>query len=162
MGRKSRRGQMWSFDLVLSLIIFFTAAIALLSAWNHMSAGMADTRAIKTAELRALTISDALIRTPGIPADWNEANVEVVGLSISEGILDQQKVSMFTSMDHDVARAMIGIAPYDFYFELSDINGTVYENTTVPPDQSASIIIPVDRYAIYNGRIARARLIVWG
>jgi hypothetical protein len=162
MGGKSRRGQMWSFDLALSLVIFFTAAIALLSAWNHMSAGMADTGAIKTAQLRALTISDSLIRTPGIPADWNETSVEVVGLSLSEGVLDSQKVSMFTSMDHDVARAMIGIAPYDFYFELSDINGTVYENTTVAPGENASIIIPVDRHAIYNGRIAKARLIVWG
>jgi hypothetical protein len=161
---RSPKGQMWSFDLALSLIIFFGAAIALFAAWGHMGADIAGTKALKDAQLKALTVSDALLRTPGIPAGWNETTAEVIGLSLYEGVLDPQKVSSFSSMDHDVARVLTAIAPYDFYFELSDINGTVYANTTTPVPASADafIIVPVERHAIYGGRIARMTLILWG
>jgi hypothetical protein len=50
---------------------------------------------------------------------------------------------------------------YDFYLEVVDLNGTVFENTTTPVDQSSLTVVPVERYVIYNGRVAKVRFVIW-
>ena len=57
------KAQMWSFDLALSLVIFFSAMLSLLFAWNYVGANIAEGRVIKDAQLKALTVSDSLLRT---------------------------------------------------------------------------------------------------
>ncbi len=156
-----RKGQIWSFDLALSLLIFFTAMLSMLFAWSYMSSDIAETRQIKTMQLRALTVSDSIIRTPGIPLDWNESNVEVIGLASSDNTLVTSKVDSFMAMEYGKARALLGVSPYDFYMEIKDINGTIYKNTTLPISGDADFVVPAERYAVYRGRIIKLRFILW-
>ncbi len=154
-----KKGQMWTFDMALSLLIFFSALLTLLFAWGYINQGIGETTEIKSAQLMALTVSDSMIRTGGLPDGWNATSVRVIGLAYSQGILDPGRVGEFISLDHEKARILMGILPYDFYFEMRDINGTLYANTTVPVATNASYVIPVERYATYGGRIVKARFV---
>jgi hypothetical protein len=155
------KAQMWSFDLAISLVIFFLALISVVFAWNYMSGDIIEEQQLDRLQLKVLTLSDSLIRTPGIPANWNSSNVLVIGLADDDNVLNQSKVQEFASMDHETARSLLDMGAYDFYFEVADINGTIYENTTVPVGNQSSIVAPVERYALYNGRISKVRLVIW-
>ena len=162
MGRKA---QLWSLDFVMSLLIFMSAVLAVAFAWNYISANAAETQEMKELQYKVLALSDSLIRTPGIPAEWNETTVEVIGLAEDENVLNVTKVSHFISMsntDYERARALLNMGPYEFYFEVADLNGTVIQNTTNPLSPAASMVIPAERYSLYNGRMAKVSLIIWG
>jgi hypothetical protein len=74
-----------------------------------------------------MVISDSLLRVPGMPEDWNRTNVRVLGLASEENVLNQTKVHNFVSMDYNKIRALLGIPNYDFYFQLTYSNDTIYE-----------------------------------
>ncbi|UCD03227.1 MAG: hypothetical protein JSV63_01150 [Candidatus Aenigmatarchaeota archaeon] len=156
-----RKAQLWTLDMALSLLIFFSALLSAIFAWNYISADTVENRMLKELQLKAFELSDSLIRTPGIPAVWNDSTVQVIGLAYSDNILDENKVKEFVGMDYSVAASMLDINPYEFYFEVKDINGTVYENSTVPLSASASTIVPIERYAVYNGRVVKVKLVIW-
>ncbi|MCD6496503.1 MAG: hypothetical protein J7K54_04500 [Candidatus Aenigmarchaeota archaeon] len=154
------KGQVWSFDLAVSMIIFIGALASVVFAWNFMSTGAFESQEMKSLQLRALGISDSLLRTPGIPEDWNSSNVIVLGLA-TDGLLDRQKVEQFISMDHNKTRQLLDLGGYEYYFEVSDINGTVYNNTLPSISPDAKIIVPSERYATYEGRAVKVSFVIW-
>ena len=161
MGRK---GQIWSMDFTVSLMIFLTALFSVMFAWNYISLDTLETQTMKDMQLKALALSDSLIRTPGLPSDWGQGDVQVVGLAREENVLNATKVDYFVSMsiyDYDRLRGLMDIGFYDFYFEVSDINGAVYQNTTIPISNTSVIVVPIERYAVYNDRIVKVRFIMW-
>ena len=152
------KAQVWSLDFALSLIIFMTSLFAVISV-NAM-----ENQEIKDLQMKVLALSDSLIRTRGIPADWNESGVKVIGLAEDENVLNVTKVVLFINMsvnDNDRLRGLMDIGLYDFYFEVKDINGTVYANTTTPISMTSSIVVPIERYAMYDERIVKVRFIIW-
>ena len=155
------KGQVWTLDMALSLMIFFAALISVTMAWNFISSDIAEGQEMTEMQLKAMTVSDALIRTPGIPEDWNNDTVTVIGLAYDDNELDSSKVSEFVSMSYQKSRSLLGIVPYNFYFEVEDINGTVYTNSSLPMDPDADVIIPAIRYASYNGRIVKVNFFLW-
>lgn len=161
MGKKA---QVWSLDFALSLLIFMSALFAVVFAWNYISANTMETQEMHELQLKALTLSDSLIRTKGIPLDWNESTAQVIGLAAEENVLNVTKVQYFVNMssdDYDSLKGLLDIGFYDFYLEVVDLNGTVYKNTTTPVDPDSPIIIPIERYAMYNGRIAKVKFVIW-
>lgn len=161
MGKKA---QVWSLDFALSLLIFMSALFAVVFAWNYISANTMETQQMHELQLKALTLSDSLIRTNGIPMDWNESTVEVVGLATDENMLNATKVKYFVNMsdtDYDHLKGLMDIGFYDFYFEIRDLNDTVYENTTTPVSITSPIVIPIERYAMYNDRVVKIKFVIW-
>ncbi len=161
MGRKA---QVWSLDFAMSLMIFMSAFFAIMFGWNYINTSTLENQAMRELQLKALSLSDSLIRTQGIPAYWNESTVEVVGLAEEENVLNVTKVQYLVDMsgtDYDRLRSIMDIGFYDFYLEVEDLNGTVYKNTTTPVSATSSIVIPIERYAMYKGRIAKVRLVIW-
>jgi hypothetical protein len=156
-----RKGQLWTLDMALSLLIFFSAMLSLLFAWNYISADTAGMQELREVQLKAMTLSDSLIRTPGLPADWNESTVRVVGLAYDDNTLDPDKVGMFVNMSYAKARSLLGVHPYHFYFEVKDINGTLYKNSSLPIDSASTTVVPAERYAVYGGRITKVLFALW-
>lgn len=159
-----KKAQVWSLDFALSLMIFMSALFATVFAWNYISANTAGTQTMHELQAKALALSDSLIRTPGLPQDWNESTAQVIGLAEDENVLNIAKVRSFVNMsddDYDRLKGLMDIGFYDFYLEVVDLNGTVFENTTTPVDQSSLTVVPVERYVIYNGRVAKVRFVIW-
>lgn len=159
-----RQAQVWSLDFAMSMLIFLTAFFSLIFAWNYMSTDVIQTQQMREMQLKGLTISDSLIRTPGIPFEWNGTTVQVLGLALDENVLNATKVKYFVDMsdtDYDRLRGLMDIGQYDFYLEVLDLNGTVYGNTTTPIDAESPTIVPIERYAMYNDRIVKLKLVIW-
>jgi len=119
------------------------------------------------AERMSLTASDSLIRTPGVPDDWNLDNVISIGLVDKEYVINETKAAMFLGMDYGEARDMLLDVSYDFYFEMSGMNGDIISingtNATKGsyPGSGASNVIPAKRYAVYNGGIVEISFMLW-
>jgi len=157
-----KKAQLWTLDMALSLLIFFSAMLSMMFAWNYISADVVQNQELKELQLKVMTLSDSLIRTPGIPVGWNESTVQVIGLAYDDNTLDEYKVNEFVNMSYSKARSLLGIVPYEFYFEVKDINGTLYKNSTLAIDSFSTVVVPVERYATYKGRIVKVKFAIWG
>lgn len=153
------RGQIWSLDLALSLFVFFTAFFLLMFSWSYISGNAAENDRMRTMQLDALTISDHMVRTGGLPDQWNPANVRAIGLADEENVINTTKAGYFAGLDYSFSRALLGISE-EFYFQIADINGTVYVNTSFPVGE-ADAIVPVERYVLYDGSMAKLTMVIW-
>ncbi len=156
-----KKAQLWSLDMALSFLIFFSAMMSVMFAWNYISADTVQSQELREMQLKSMTLSDSLIRTPGIPSDWNESTVQVIGIAYDDNTLDEEKVDEFVNMSYIKAKSLLDIWPYEFYFEVKDINGTVYKNSTLAIDSDSTTVIHAERYATYNGRIVKVKFAIW-
>jgi hypothetical protein len=161
------RAQAWSLDFAASVVIFLTALILVMFALNYSLSQNRQQAEMGMMESAAMSASDMLVRQPGIPESWNSTSVTTIGLASQENILNETKISEFMGMDYNAIKSLLGIANYEFYFELRYPNGTLAElpggsqiaKGSYP--SGASIIIPVDRYAIYMEKPVSMTLILW-
>ncbi len=152
---KGKRGQVWSLDLITSIVIFLMVLMPLFFLWNYVNRQNDQQILFDEAENLALSVSDSLVRTRGIPEDWNTSSVNTIGLATEENVLDVAKVSYFLTMggsEYNRTRTIL-TGGYDFFFNLTDLNGTNYGVVGSKPDDKT--LVPVERYCLYNDRIAK-------
>lgn len=150
-----KSGQVWSLDLITSIVIFLMVLIPLFFLWTHVNTQSQQQMLFDETENLALSVSDALIRTKGVPEHWDAPGVNMIGLASEENVLNATKVSYFLSMgssDYNRTRAIL-TGGYDFFFNLTDLNGTSYGVIGSKPE--GMMIIPVERYCLYNERIVK-------
>lgn len=162
------RGQIWSLDFASSIVIFVIMVAIVFFAWGYAVQNSTDQVDINVIENEVLTISDSLIRVAGIPADWNESTVRVIGLAEDENVLNATKVVQFVSMDYGSVKTLLAIRQYEFYFEVSYLNDTVMEiggkaltAGVHPADQESRIVVPVERYVMLNAKISKMKFYMW-
>lgn len=160
------KAQLWSLDFILSIIIFSLILLSILFIWNYTNAEISERLEFKKMKTLALFISDILIRSTGIPENWEENNVKVIGLAENENILNKTKVLRFINMDYNTSKRVLGIQLYDYYFKLEDLNKSIiYINQTpvikgIYPD-NVSLIIPIYRYGLLDDAIVKMTFILW-
>jgi len=153
--RGARTGQVWSLDFIISIVIFLSALMPLLFLWSYVNAQQQQQILFDETENIALAVSDALLRTEGMPSSWNTTDVSVIGLASEENILNATKVSYLLAMgssDYNRTRTILS-GGYDFFLNITDLNGTSYGIIGSKP--ANRMVIPVERYGIYNERIVK-------
>ena len=161
------KAQVWSTDFVGSVVIFFLSVMLILFIWNYSV--YTNTQQTVLNEMNGLTIkvTDMLVRSQGIPADWNLSNVQLAGLATEENVLNTTKVDFLTSMDYDTLKNRLNTVGHDFYMELYYINNTPAANSSGHTiriglyPSGASAIIPVERYVLYEEKPAKMRFMFW-
>ncbi len=151
----NKKGQVWSLDFITSVLVFLVVLIPLFFVWNYVNIQNQQQILFDEVEILTLSISDSLIRTKGLPEDWNTSDVSSIGLSSEENVLNVTKVSYFLTMgnsEYNRTRAIL-TGGYDFFFNLTDINGTTYGTIGNKPQDRMTI--PIERYSLYNERIAK-------
>lgn len=153
-----KKAQVWSLDFVASLVIFFMVFISVFFIWSYTNIQNMEQRTFDDMQVLALTISDSLVRTKGVPENWNSSNVNVIGLAEGENVLDPVKVSEFLSMGNNEYNLTKNIltGKYDFFFSITDLNGTLYGKIGSKPTDRT--IVPVERYCLYNDRVVKVEL----
>jgi len=123
----------------------------------------------------SVEVSEQLLRTTGIPANWTESDVEVVGLADDRPrVLNSTKISNFVDMmsysdgDYDANRHLLGTRAYDFYFNMTylnhtqvEIDGTQCFTGRSPADENVSDIVTATRTSILDDEIIRIRFTIW-
>ncbi|MBN2102195.1 MAG: hypothetical protein JW716_04980 [Candidatus Aenigmarchaeota archaeon] len=144
-------------DFTASIVILLIIIVPALLLWYNASSESTEQRNIFRAERQVLTVTDMMMATPGVPSSWNNTTVISVGFATEKNILEDQKLSEFNRTDYQKLKTIFG---YDFYFELKDINGTVYYTKGQQPSFQ-NTTMPVERRGIYNDRIVILDLTVW-
>ena len=149
------KGQVWSLDFVTSLVVFLVVLIPLFFIWSYVNMQNQQQILFYEVETLTLSISDMLIRTEGLPEGWDTSDVNQIGLSSEENVLNTTKVSYFLTMgnsEYNRTRAIL-TGSYDFFFNLTDLNGTSHGIIGNKPQDRMTI--PIERYCLYNERIAK-------
>jgi hypothetical protein len=155
------KAQAWSLDFAVSVTIFFFMMAVLLFAWQYVSYQNQSQTAFNDMENLALGISDELIRTRGLPENWDDSTVEVLGLASEENFLNESKVLMFVQMDYDKSRRLLGITPYNYTFRVEQLNGSLIQSQGVDLSSGTSVVIPATRHVLYDSRVVRMEFALW-
>jgi len=160
------KAQLWSLDFTGSILIFVISVVIMFFAFNLSVSQIAEQTELTNIEDAALEVTDALIRTGGLPADWNIGNVEVIGLAERENVINKSKIFNFISLNYNTSKTLLGIANYDYYFEIIHLNNSVIriDGTNLTGGEnytSAKTLIPVERYILFETQPAKLKFILF-
>lgn len=154
--RKSQSGIIGLYvavPLVMILIIYFVN--------NHYISAINIEKQSTSEALQhnTMQIIDVLTKTKGEPADWeNSNNITSIGLNKIVLDLKKEKIDKLDQMSYNDTKKIFSNNLYDFYLELSYLNGTILlkkGNLT-----NSSDIFGAERKSFYNDVIF-ARLWQW-
>jgi len=180
-----KKGQVWSYDLIIASMIFVIAMAILAFFWWSARTNMSEN---KDAIIReSLKVSDVLM-SPGIPANWNTlvnlsnqstwSKVQQIGLAESwvNRSLSVDKIYKLTNMsvtNYSYARSLLR-SNYNFYMEFNlrntsnnnleqpvFMNGTAITAGSKYNDMTVKAIARNDRVVVYNNSIIIMRLYLW-
>ena len=165
--QSSKRGQMWSMDFGISVIMFFAAIILVLFAWNYIASESYDNQLLVDMETTGLAISDVLVRTEGSPPDWNTTAL-AIGLTSEENIINDDKLRSFLSyISYNESKRIMGIRNYEYYFRMRGLDNATLQIDGLPiekgynPSANVNTIVPVERYVLFRGELAKLDFILW-
>lgn len=175
-------GQVFSSEFLLAYFIFMTVLVLSVLLWYNTTRDITEVEAYKVMDSDSSDAAEQLVKTQGIPSAWTKNNVASVGLANESRILDGEKISNFIELmnttrheslcgagnhsNYDCSRHLLGLAAYDFHFNLSYLNGSVVvvdgmDAVTGRLPQNQSRLITVIRNALYDGEMVKLTLTVW-
>jgi len=143
-----KKGQAWSLDLVVAMLIFFSAVIILFFySMNYMN--QAD-RIISDMNYEANVASDIILSPEGI---------------LSNGKINQTKLEEFNNQvnnDYNSVKKELNLN-YDFYFTFSNLEINDNSADYIGRMNSSEIKnrIKLDRVAVYNNKILNFEIYLW-
>ncbi len=163
------RGQVLSTEIVLSITIFLAAMLVFLFAWNSISDSYDVAQQAREMEVALVGVSDALVLSPGDPADWeitSPENASMMGLAKSQNILSPRKLLALQSLNssYDIVRERMGAAQFQVFVSASYVGEDgPYASFGVPASEggSGAISVSIDRLALMEGRLAILKVQLW-
>jgi len=160
-GQTCYRGQTSSIDLVLAVLVFMFILVFVFSFFADQLAGAANMERKNRMEYAALSATDLLINSPGVPSNWeqNLSPLQTIGLARYPYELSASKLANFTSMNYTTTQGLLGLdADYSFSV-LSSSSATLYSIGSLPSTTNNSILIT--RHATLDGQPVQIRLIAY-
>jgi len=121
---RTKKAQVFSLDVVISLIIFMFLVTICFYLWNRTydkSSYFSEQNLMKE---RLFQITDLMIRTPGYPENWTEENVRLIGLSSKDHILQLSKLNQLLSMNITQIKDKLRIRDYNFLLNITTTNNS--------------------------------------
>ncbi|MCJ7478573.1 MAG: hypothetical protein MUP63_00145 [Candidatus Nanohaloarchaeota archaeon QJJ-7] len=156
---RSRKGQMFTVDMIASVLIFILIVNLSMMTWNIAQRNSVMFNEERSLRDRAAQISDILIRTPGHPEDWNADNVEIIGLTAPDHVLSREKLEEFDSLSYSEQSKLLRIRQNDFQLEISKegqlVNvssdgGNLTLSFGQPPSESSGTVVVDERRVLVN------------
>jgi hypothetical protein len=170
---QAREGQLFSSDISVATVIFLASLAIVFFVWNSVVDDIQGAESLRDMQKAVSEVAEQIVRTPGVPSNWNIYNVEAVGLASQDRLLlESDKVLGFLQLMNSSGPAYednkhkAGLTPYDFYFEMSHLEGGIVQIgnieavTGLAPSDAREVLTAV-RSAIYNDEIVRVKLIMW-
>jgi hypothetical protein len=193
---KNKRAQVLSSEFILASGIFLLILTSVFVLWNTISLEMAESEINHEIDEVATNAIEKLVRTSGYPVDWENLSMNetyALGLSSDSRILSRGKILRFLNItsavssgpgfdnpcnatldpgdppisNYNCSRYLLGMGRYDFYFEITDINGTTVNIqgqdclSGVMPVGDVTYQLPKRRNAMFEGDIVQVTLVVW-
>ncbi len=163
----SSRGQLYSTDALLSLIVF---AFALTLSSGILSQIISQSDVAISAQYREQAGDAALhtlLVTGGEPFYWNfisdKNNVQSVGLMDTSWGISTPKWNAFkdwNANDYYLLKSRMGIPDQNFYLTISDTNKTVLDAVGISPQDKNEVTVII-RPSIFNGNPVMVQIQVY-
>ena len=107
------KGQIWYLDYLIGTTLFLVLTLLVFSFYKgsiYTDNGL---------YIESSKVAETLMTT-GIPEEWNESNVVIIGLSDGSNVFSLEKISSFLniSRDYEASKFRLGITKdYIIYFE---------------------------------------------
>ncbi len=171
------KGQLFSFDLILSisiLLLLFGITVSVFSRSDAVMKEFAFEREISQNGNAALS---SLIETSGYPSNWEQlaftdSNVKALGLASSANSLNSQKVGKFFDLansnenNYVLTKRVLGIdfPSANYTLEIIDLEGNSEYSTTFPINSQITnfySIYAFQRLALLNEKPVKLLLKIW-
>ena len=157
-----KNAQVFSIDLIIALSIFLIAGAIVVVALYEFNNDADEKNKFNNMYITAVKASDILVKSEGLPKDWNSSNLTVIGLAESDRVISPSKVNRMINLSYNVTRRNLGLYPYEFYIALKNITGSkIIEYGNNFTDEAGAIRVISSRRVVYNGEAAIFDLQVW-
>jgi len=162
--------QLFSGEFLLAVVVFMIAFSLTFILWSNSQVNVLSSEGIYEMEDIGNNVVEQLIRTKGIPENWTHENVKSIGLANQARILNPNKTIAFiylmNSSNYEYNKYLLGIGSYNFYLNLTDVNGTTIRinNVTLstgmyPSNETRKLSIV--RTSILDNSTVRIAFIIW-
>jgi len=149
------KGQLLSLDLLISITIFTLILAILVSQISYNSKEIIELREQNKMLEESYRIGEIFFRE-GYPENWNESNVEIIGLATTNRI-DWNKLKKLENLGYQRSLVLLGL-DYDYNITIqgNNINWSFGENPS-----NAKIITKIDRIGILNSTMVTIQVLVF-
>lgn len=166
----SRKGQIWSTDLLASIIIVMFIMLFFIIAWNELSLKWNAAQSYRLLFTDSLAAGESLFTTPGDPPSWhrltelNITNVNAIGIVNERNEINNKKIERLSENNYthyNLTRSLLGLDRYEVRILITDIerNSSVFEMGEEPGANMSTV--SMERYVIVNGSSAIAKMEVY-
>jgi hypothetical protein len=161
-------GQVWTSDFLAGALILTFILLFFILMWNNTANRWNSSSGFLQMYSAAIFTSDALLTTPGEPANWETLpglqNATTLGLVNGRNEISNAKIERLVAENgsYESIKGKVGMQYYDFRVSVLSLGGgTVYHRFgKAPPADAESIVI--ERLGLVNDSIMLVRLEVWG
>ncbi|MFH1971902.1 MAG: hypothetical protein ABIJ18_00315 [archaeon] len=163
----NKRGQIFSWDLLIAVALFIFILMASLYMWEFYreKTELVDLRA--DMEFNARNGMVSLLTTSGNPTNWNTQpifNVTSFGIVSGDFVLDENKVSKFEEWNNTYYKEIkgsLGIRKYELYVDFLNASDVSLYKFGIESPISANEVVRIERLALMDGDIIRVVMEVW-
>lgn len=127
-----KHGQVASGDFIVSISIFLFMLAIILPLYVNMSYQSEEKRLLEDIQTRSGFVTDSLLKTGGWPEDWNETNVEHIGLS-DNGRINKTKIRRLMAMDPSSVKRVLGMQDLELNISFYNMEGPEMTGIAVSP-----------------------------
>lgn len=167
-GKKSRRGQIFSLEVMVTFSFFLAALLIFMASWNAISASYAREAALRGMQVSLLGISDMFVMSQGDPQNWEIGaleNASAFGFASYRGVLSSQKLSKLQALNASYAKVKesMGAGQADIYIEVDSTGGGMLYNFGVPHGAlgAGAITTSAQRLAMLDGSLVKVNVQLW-
>lgn len=156
------KGQLGLTEFLLVSFVLVGLLAASIGFWNYGNEKIRENVERTDFETAAISVSDQIIKSPGLPLDWHEnVNRTVsIGLVDHDRKLNQAKIDKFVNMSYGELRDYLGIENYQFRFRISSLeNSLKFEGGVAPADPD--IVVNARRVAVLGNEIVYVDVTLW-
>ncbi len=157
----NKKAQVWFIDFMIGILIFVIVIFIYYGYAHNINQNPGEITSDLILDAKA--ISSSLI-TQGSPPNWNQSNVEIIGLTNGKQRIVQEKLDLLANITYSEARNKLR-TPYNFYLQLKHLNGTVIPINSQPgfgqtPSDTENLA-SLTRVVVYNSKLTNLVIQVW-
>ena len=161
-----KKGQAAVTDLFIAISVFIILITITTLTWNLYNIRLTSRFDYDEMMLKGFQVSDLLVKSKGIPADWhlsyNETAPKIIGLADNERILSSERIDAFKDLsdrNSTIVKDALKINLYNYYFVVRNQSGVPLLNSGLFP--SGKYAVNLARLALYNNQPVIVEFAIW-
>lgn len=153
------KAQAFTPDFVVASIIFLLI-LTMLQVYTQNMYEKIDKQQNLLYYDNLVSTTDLLLLYGGYPQNWDQVNVEVLGIAEKPNYVNRTKVEHMMGMGDDQIKKIMNIEGKSFNITFSNETGIIYTKGSSDWGSADNIFI-INRNALMNGDVLKISFIVW-